>query len=256
MSAQRQVVRFGSDMLAQTGKQGIVTPDAHGYYAIVLGAYGAYNSADMFYDLASAKAQFEANTTLMRRLQKGVLFGEYAHPDASQYRSQADFIQRVRHIVEDRVAFHIRALRLEAGHQDQQGRPITVVIGEIKPAGPFGKYVQEALDNPHANAYFSVRSLTMDDVMRRVKYTREIITWDYVVEGGIYNANKYCSPALESANASVEVTQNALWSLVERERKAKLLGLENQVEDYLQMVKTLGWERQHQRNNPPAYSQW
>src|SRR5690606_19484766 len=125
-----------------------------------------------------------------------------------------DYIARIRQIDENRICAHIRRVWLEEGQVDDKGRPITVVVGEVRPEGPFGQYVKDAFDNPDRNVYLSVRSLTADDMMRGIKYTRDIITWDYVGEGGIYNANKYASPALESYS-EVMLTPEVLWTLAE-----------------------------------------
>lgn len=238
---QAQKVSMGCTMLVGTNKVGQLTPDADGYYTVVLGAYGAYNSAGMFYDLASAMPLFQPGSALMRRLEKGVLRGEYKHPVKTPGMSDQDFIQRIRQIDEDRIAIHIRRLTTQAGHTDEQGRPITVVIGEIRPSGPYAQVVKDALDNPHENVYFSVRSLTMDDTIRGVKYTREIICWDYVNEGGIFNAQKYRSPALESFD-EVTLTPTTLWALEDRARNEPH-GMESAGLGYSELATMLGWSR-------------
>lgn len=252
---QTQKASIGCTMLLGTGKKGVLKPDADGYYTLVLGAYGAYNSAGMFYDLASAQPLFKPGSALMRQIEKGVLRAEYKHPQPEPGQPDAHYIHRIRQIDSDRVCAHIRNLRLEGGQRDEQGRPITLVIGEVRPSGPYGSILKDALDNPHENVYFSVRSLTADDVMRGIKYTREIITWDFVNEGGIYSANKYNSPSLESFG-EVEVTPTALWELAEQERKQKAMGMESASTDYETLARSLGWERKTPTVSAPAYTEW
>lgn len=254
MQPQRNV-SMGCTMLMGTQKKGILTHDDDGYYTVVLGAYGAHNSAGMFYDLASAVPFFKQGSPLMRMLEKGVLRGEYKHPEKQPGQSDQAFIGRIRQIDSDRVAFHIRNLRLENGQKDEKGRPVTVVIGEVRPSGPYGQVLKDALDNPHENVYFSVRSLTVDDLMRGVKYTRDIVTWDFVNEGGIYNANKYYSPALESFN-EVSVTPTMLWGLAEEQKQQQASGMESAGVDYEALAQDLGWSKTPTRVQKPAYMEW
>jgi len=248
-------VSMGCTMLMGTQKKGVLKPDHDGYYTVVLGAYGAYNSAGMFYDLQSAVPFFQQGSPLMRMLEKGVLRGEYKHPEKQGGQSDQAFIGRIRQIDSDRVAFHIRNLRLEPGQKDEKGRPVTVVIGEVRPSGPYGQVLKDALDNPHENVYFSVRSLTVDDMMRGVKYTRDIVTWDFVNEGGIYNANKYYSPALESFS-QVEVTPTMLWGLAEEQRQQKASGMESNAVDYESLAADLGWSKGVSKPSTPSYLDW
>jgi hypothetical protein len=243
-------------MLVGTTKKGILAPDADGYYRVVLGAYGAYNSVNMFYDLDSAKLLFQSGSPLMRMLEKGVLRGEYKHPEMERGMTEAEYIRRIRQIDADRVSHHIRKVWLEGGHSDEKGRPVTLVMGEVKPDTEceHGRRLKAALDNPHENVYFSVRSLTMDDMMRGIKYTREIVTWDYVNEGGIYSANKYNSPSLESFT-EVRLTQEMVYQAVAMEPKA--VGMESADTTWRGLIQEMGWELSP-CNAPevPNYTQW
>ncbi len=128
-------------------------------------------------------------------------------------------------------------------------------MGEVRPSGPYGQVLKDALDNPHENVYFSVRSLTVDDMMRGVKYTRDIVTWDFVNEGGIYNANKYYSPALESFS-EVEVTPTLLWGLAEEQRQQRASGMESTGVDYESLADDLGWGKTVARPSTPSYLEW
>lgn len=251
-----RAISMGCTLLKGTQKEGQLTPDDDGYYTVVLGAYGAYNSGGMFYDLPSAAALFQRSSQLMRQIEKGVLRGEQKHPTPKPDDNQQSYIARIRSFDEDREAFHIRRVYLQDGHKDEQGRPITVVIGEIRPSGPFGQSLKEKLDNPHENVYFSVRSLTMDDIRAGVKYTKEIITWDYVNEGGIYNASKYHSPSLESFE-EVEVTPTTLWALADEQKHQMAMGFESSETDYNALAAALGWSKSApSKPKTPAYLDW
>lgn len=248
-------VRIGCTMLAGTDKKGILAPCKDGYYTVVLGAYGTHNSAGMFYDEASGVSMFAPDSPLMRRLNKGVLFMEFMHPEPFQDlmidgrvvrrpMDDREYLQRIRKIDDNRVCAHIRALTI-INSKNEQGRPVKMVIGEVKPYGPYGQHFRDSLDNPSINTYCSVRSITQDDVMRGIKYTREISTWDFVGEGGIYTANKYNSPALESfSDTEVVISPATLWKLQDEAKKRTNIGLESDPNlDVSELIDNLGWER-------------
>lgn len=259
-------VRIGSDILTNSGKKGILTPDEQGYYPIPFGAYGTTNSAGMFYDTASGVSMFDPNSPLMRRLKKRVLYAEYKHPEPYEVIKELDgsksirkmtneeYMARIRKIDDDRVCGHIRDLDL-IDTTDEKGRPIKLVVGWVKPHGPFKQVLQDSLDNPNINTYFSVRSITQDDMMRGIKYTREISTWDMVGEGGILGACKYNAPALESfEETQVEITPSTLYNLEKVAANSKNIGFENA--DYLdtkELAKMLGWEISKSTVRKPAF---
>lgn len=252
-------VRIGGSMLQAGGRKGVLTPDADGYYTLCVGAYGTHNSAGMFYDAASGCAMFAPDSPLMRRLKKQVLFMEFKHPepynrDGSQMDERA-YLNRIRKIDDDRVCAHIRALTIVDG-RDENGRACKMVIAECKPYGPFAKVFEDSLTNPHINTYCSVRSITQDDVLRGIKYTREISTWDFVGEGGIFMAGKHNSPALESHSEPVKdfdmtINPTTLWAMQDEQKRRKALGLESAAHlDVDDLVSSLGWERRPATRRP------
>lgn len=255
------VVTVGCTMLAGTDKKGILRPSADGYYTLCVGSYGTKNSAGMFYDEASGVAMFAPDSPLMRRLKKGVLFAEFKHPEpfvdlliqGKYMRAPMDdsqYLMRIRQIDDNRVCGHIRSLSTMRG-KNENGQDVTFVIAEIKPYGPFKQVLIDSLENPSINTYFSVRSITQDDQMRGIKYTREISTWDFVGEGGIFTANKYNSPALESFPGTDRViTPATLWAVQDEVRKRANIGLECAGGDVSELIATLGWERKPVARKP------
>ncbi len=256
------MVTVGNSILATTNKRGILKPDADGYYTIPLGMYGTNNSAGMFYDGASGAAMFMPNTPLMRRLDKNVLFMEFKHPEpwenvvmdgkvVKRYMSDNEYLMRIRRIDDDRVCGHIRKLFLDNTVKDETGRMAIMVYGEVKPYGPYGKHLQESLDNPDINTYASVRSITRDDMLKGIKYTCEISTWDMVGEGGIYKASKYHAPGLEahqendmltSLQNAITITPETLRKVEAESIKRKQQGLESgENYDVSELRTQLGW---------------
>lgn len=260
-------VRIGCTVLP-VGKKGVVPADAAGYYTLVVGAYGTHNSAGMFYDQPTGASMFAEGSPLMRRLRKGVLFLEFKHPEpfvdlmidgriVRKPLSDGEYLSRIRRIDDDRVCGHIRELRLIDG-VDENGRACTFVVAEVIPYGPFGHIFKASLDNPSINTYCSVRSITQDDMMRGIKYTREISTWDFVGEGGILGANKYNSPALEEFTPEQlimiperVITPVTLWSIQDEAKRMQSLGLENA--DHMnvdQLIEDLHWQRKPAARKP------
>jgi hypothetical protein len=253
-------VRIGGSILTAGGKKGVLVPDADGYYTLVVGAYGTYNSAGMFYEANSGVSMFDPNGPLMRRVAKKVLFMEFKHPEpfvdlmidgriVRKPMTDHEYMARIRKIDDDRVCGHIRNLYIIDG-RDENGKPCKMVVAEVKPYGPFAKIFEDSLKNPHINTYCSVRSLTQDDMMRGIKYTREISTWDFVGEGGIFLAGKHSSPALESYDR--QITPATLWAMQDEAEKAKAAGNESTAAmwDVTQLAKDLGWERQRRIVRP------
>lgn len=254
MQPARQTVRIGATMLAP-GKQGILTPDAQGYYRCPVGAYNAYNSGGFLYDAQSGLSMFQRGSQLMRQLEKGCLYGEWKHPEKQPGWSDQYYVQRIRRIDMDRVSHHIREYELEPS-KDEQGRPITLVLAHIKPYGPFGQYVEDAFKNGGQNVYFSVRSITMDDMARGIKYTREIITHDFVGEGGILQANKYNSPSLEDFESGMELRPDILYAIEREQQRQKELGLESNEPEVGELIKSLGWDKSRVKAKRPSYMGW
>ena len=235
----RQSVRIGSTMLAGTNKQGVLQPDAQGYYPCPVGAYNAYNSGGFLYDEKSGLAMFNPESQLMRQVKKGVLYGEWKHPDRQPGMSDQAYMSRIRRVDPDRWSHHIRDYELIPS-KDEHGRPITLVLAWVRPFGPYGKFVEESLKNPAQTTYFSVRSITVDDMVSQIKYTREVVTHDFVGEGGIYVANKYMSPSLEDFENTLEITPEILHGLAREQQRTRGLGLEDHSADYDGLIKELG----------------
>lgn len=176
--------------------------------------------------------------------------------------SDHEYLNRIRKIDDDRVCAHIRALTIVDG-VNEHGRPCKLVIAEVKPYGPMGKYMEASLRNPHQNTYCSVRSITRDNMQTGIKYTTEISTWDMVGEGGIYTANKFNSPALEAFATKyheghgheITITPVTLIKASKEHTRLKGLGLESSNYDVTELAEKLGWDLVPNKARP-AYMRW
>lgn len=255
-NASRKAV-YQCTALVGTNKVGNLKPDEDGYYTLVVGGLNAFNSSGAFYPLAPAKALFDSSSSFMRRISGGNCKAECGHPKPLPGQSGRDFMQRVLQIEETRVAAHFRKIWLqEEGVRDAQGRPIVAIMAEVKPAGPMGPALKEALDNPHENVCFSIRSLTQDRMVPAgylEKNIRQIICFDWVTEPGISAANKYSSPALESFEEVTLVPEHL--DAIERQYEQAGVSVENSGLEGLR--EALGWHKPFVAQNAvPASAHW
>lgn len=250
------LVSFECTALQGTNKQGIVKCSADGYYPVVLGALNSFNSAGAYYPAdESARQLFEASSLLMRRINSGTLHGECGHPRRDPRGTDRDFVIRLYDIYEPNVSHHIRKVWLS--EEGRGGQKLILVMGEVRPAGPRGAALKEALENRHQNVCFSVRSFTLDSPFNGTIYKslREIVTWDWVNEPGIASADKWHIPTLESFDDSkASISKEMLLSMAIEER-ARGVTLESKPNTVQQLVQTLGWGPKTKKEQP-ATARW
>lgn len=216
------VIKFTSTRLANIGKQGVLTPDADGYYELVIGGLNVLNSANQYYTLKGAQELFEKSSIFMRRVQNGCLKAEVGHPKRTPGMSMDDYLDRILRIEETNVCGHFKDVWLDFDygrkHPEIKNPAMVAIMGSFKPGGPKGEALKQSLDNKHENVCFSIRSLTRDYYVRG-QCNREIATittFDWVTEPGISAANKWNAPALESADENEFMTTDRLLSNVQR----------------------------------------
>lgn len=201
-------VKFTSTKLAAIGKQGILTPDADGYYELVVGGLNTFNSAGEYYTLEGAKTLFEESSVFMRKIQKALLFGEYRHPAKTPDMTNDDYIRRILTVDEDNVICHFKDIWLDENfgrNNPQHNNPqLVAIMAKLKPYGAKGYLLKESLENSNVNTCFSIRALTKDYYQKGQTYRvlTHICTFDggSTLEPGIMTSNKYDSPSLESYN--------------------------------------------------------
>lgn len=204
-------VHYGCTALLGTNKAGVLKPDEHGRYDMVLGALEYPNSVGDIYTLKSAQEFFKPGSSLMRRVGKGQLRAEYGHPKKQVGQSDNEYLTRILTIEETMVCAHISDIYIDFdGVRDPEtGNKIIAIRGKVRPSGPYGSVLKDALDDPKQNVAFSIRSLTLNKQVgyRQHKDFTQIVTWDYVNEPGLAPANKYSVPTLESHAIDFETIQ-------------------------------------------------
>jgi hypothetical protein len=237
-----RIASYSCTALNGTNKVGSLKPDADGYYTLVVGALNVENSAGAFYPYEPAKHLFDESSAFQRRIMNGSLHGECGHPRLAPGMSTRDFMARCMDVVETNICCHFKAIYLEHGTvRDERGRPMIAIIAKVKPAGPMGPALREALENPSQNVCFSIRSFTHDTMQggRTYKNLKTIITFDWVMEPGISIAKKWFSPALESHH-DMPVIPPMLNDII-RLQKAAGSGFESGGLAAESVVNDLGW---------------
>lgn len=248
-------VSFGCTALMGSNKRGIVKCNDDGYYPLVLGALNTFNSAGAYYPMGPAKALFEKSSAFMRRVNSGNLRGECGHPRKRPGDTDRDFAMRLNDIYEPNVSHHIRRVWLQDGAKDEAGRPIILIMGEVKPSGPRGAALKDQLENRHEDVCFSIRSFTHDIPVCGIwqKHLRQIVTWDWVNEPGISAAHKWQAPSLESYEES-QLTRELIMTMVAKERIAGI-SLEAGQPSLTSVAAAMGWLKPI-KVEQPASSKW
>jgi hypothetical protein len=248
-------VRFVCQSLAGVNKVGNLKQDENGYWTVVIGALGAYNSAGHFYEYESAKALFESSSSLMRRVSRGSLRGEYGHPRQDRGMSDSEFANRIMSIWETNTCCQFKEIWLDfESVKDEKGKPVIAIMAKVIPSGPHGPVLEKQLKNKDENVCFSIRAFT-DDFMEggeRRRVLKTVVTFDYVNEPGMAVANKYKSPALESLE-DIVLTRNTLSQAVKpgmhgAAMEAVSLSME-------ELFDSMNWSRETSRK-PAAKPAW
>lgn len=237
-------VFYNCTALAGTNKVGKLTPDADGYYTVILGAFDFPNSGGAIYPWKSAQKLFEDSGALMRRIKTGQQRGECGHPKQQPGMTKAQFITRICTIEETLVSHHIKEVWIETETvKGPNGRPVVAVMGKVKPSGPMGSSLKEQLENPSENVAFSVRSLTRDKRVagQLFKHMTTLVTWDYVNEPGISVATKYDNPSLESVGMEVALNEDD-FSTAREDQQVSGVSLESGL-DIVSVVDQQGFTR-------------
>lgn len=221
-------IKYACTALQATGKKGDLKPDEDGYFYLCLGALNFYNAAGIWYDWEASKHLFDDSATFIRRITDGCVYSERDHPEWKDGMSFDAYVRRIKKIEMSNTVAHIRKIEIKQEGTDNEGRPIMVIYGWVRPEEDYeaGRALKSALLNKHQNVCFSIRSLCEDTIIRGkvFRVITEVVTFDWVVEPGISLAKKWNSPALESGlEIPLDVIKRAIANNDERAK----LGLEN-----------------------------
>ena len=155
------------------------------------------------------------DTSFSMRLNEGTLFGEMGHPFVDLNSPMG--LQRLLHLEPTRESNHIHAVKIK--HLDDLG--LDVIMIDTKGTGPYGKYFDEAMEDPTRNVAFSLRGISKAETNRQTGVTHKhlinLVTFDSMMaSGGFKEAAKRYMAAKEdfhyesSEILNVPVTQKHL----------------------------------------------
>lgn len=205
-------VEFSCQVLNGKNAAGTLKKNSNGYYDMIVGALNMTNNKGEFYDYNYGKRFFDEASDLVRMASKGVLRGEYGHPNQETGQSDDKFVERLLRIDEKSACCHHKRIYLDFDrYKDGGGRPIVGIMSEVSPSGPYGEPLDKQINNGSENVCFSIRCFSMPHRVggRVIKEMKHVVTFDYVNEPGIAMATKYDSPSLEG-HASKIFTQGAV----------------------------------------------
>lgn len=183
-----------------------IRKDEAGYYEFILGAVNSLNSCNEFYVKDGIeKFLTDENYMLARKLKNGYLNGEVGHPKFLPGMTRESYYARNLNVDIQNVSHHIKSVWTQESNIPcgviGKGNKL-LMKGMVKPSGVHGKVLQEHIDNNDANTAFSIRALTVNTQRAGVTYKSivQIITWDWVLEPGIQQANKWANLSTESVD--------------------------------------------------------
>ncbi len=173
-----------------------ITPDENGFYTICVGCIGAPTQNSVIYDPESTIAAMNDSTSRFNiSLREGYLQGEWGHPVVDDPRDPAQMARLLR-IDEHYISHYFGKIWVD--HETpvtlDNGEKAYRIMAKVKPAGPYGAYLEKSLQDPHANTSFSVRCvcLPMTGPRRDCQYRKValMVTFDAVHAPGFAVANK------------------------------------------------------------------
>lgn len=184
-------VYFSISVMGDIGgkKLKAMTPDVNGVFnGIPIGVIGRPSRNKVIYEPTSfVKSMNDKDSLFYTKLTEGNLQGEYGHPE--QKGPIQEQITRMYSIDPTKVSHAILGVETK----DSSDGQYTLILGNIKPCGPYGKYLTESLIDPSRNTAFSLRSLTGKPVRKNGFLEKKVlntITFDAVEGPGYGEASK------------------------------------------------------------------
>lgn len=250
-------VFFSATKLPMLNKKGEIKPDADGYYELVVGGLNTFNnSGAWYYTIEGCRELFGPGSLLHRRIANGCLRAEVNHPRQKPGERDDAFMSRLLDIDMNNVCAHFKDIWLDENfgknNPFHKNPGLVAIMAKVKPVDPKGSILKQALENPHENACFSIRALADEAYQqgKRIRVLKEIVTIDYVSEGGLLLASKWDSPACESIdNHSIEVTRKLLERISHPEKELMATESSREAASYLS-------NKLFAQTKTPIYANW
>lgn len=204
-------ISLGNIILANSGKKGILKPDADGVYLLNAGGFNIPNHAGIVYPANQyVQTQIDLNSDLQRRVKMGYCKMEVEHPQPFFYviengvkyaKPMTDLLQwinRLRSYDDANICGLISKILFRFEQPNNPMAPIWNMIA-CEPFGTRGPEFQESLENPRHNTAVSIRTQISPFKPGETKKNVEYWTgYDWVSEPGLIHANKHMTAGCES----------------------------------------------------------
>lgn len=204
-------ISLGNIILANSGKKGILPPEADGRYLLNAGGFNIPNHAGITYPANEyIISQIDANSDLQRRVKMGYCKMEVEHPEpffyvvenGVRYRQPMtdvlQWINRLRSYDPDRICGLISEIIFKF-ENPRDARAAIYNLIRCEPFGPRGNEFKESLANPRHNTAVSIRTQISPFKPGQTEKNVEYWTnYDWVGEPGMVHANKHMTAGLES----------------------------------------------------------
>lgn len=253
-------VFFSATKLPMLGKQGKLTPDADGYYEMVVGGLNTHNNTGAwYYTIEGCRELFGPGSLLHRRIANGCLRAEVNHPKKAVGESDESFFNRMLDIDLNNVCAHFKEIWLDEdfgkNHPEYNNPNLIAIMAKVKPSGAKASLLKEALDSQSENVCFSIRALADEGYIRgkRIRVLKEVIAIDFVNEGGILVASKWDSPATESVDngEAMRITEKLI-TRIQKESACSALATESSRE----AVEFIAQKHFSRPVSRPIYDRW
>lgn len=167
------------------------TPDENGCYEVIVGCIGVPTRNNVIYEPESVvEAMADVNSRFNICLRDGNLAGEYGHPRVQS----KDDLERLLLIDEKLISHYFRKIWIGEKPIMISGQEAFPIRALVKPAGPYGKYLEESLRDPCINTAFSIRSICTPTSGPDSRYTyrsvQYLVTFDAVFAPGFEITSK------------------------------------------------------------------
>ena len=176
-------------------------PDKYGYYTVPLAVIGRTTLNKTYYiPQYFVESMTGANSPFAMQVRSGNMFGEWGHPFTKD-------LERISLVLEEKYAHHLRKV-----YTRELPDGTTLILGEVKPFGPYKDCLEESLASPFINTAFSLRSLCTESFNREEnridRIIKHFVTFDAVGSSGYKESSKRyvnLGSANESFNFSMEI---------------------------------------------------
>lgn len=181
--------------------RGPLLPDEDGYFDIVVGSAGNYNSVGSYYEEAPYVNLISKGSDYHRMLVNGNAYGELGHPTREPRMSDAEWLARILIIREENWSTFFREVYTAPSKtMNKDGKPFKLIRAKVKGAGKNPDNLKNMMLDKYQNVCYSLRALSFDYIDnngRMVRRLKRCVCYDQVGEPGMADATKHGKLVME-----------------------------------------------------------